>query len=198
MTEHEEESCDCDCSGDGGGCCGATLTVGSPAPEFRMEGVQHPQNGYQHYALADYRGKWVVFFFYPADFTFICPTEITGFSDRMEEFTKLNAVILGCSTDSKHSHRAWIEREGWKLAYPLLADVTKSVSMDYGVLLEDEGLALRGTFIIDPVGKIRWMVVSDNNVGRSVSETLRALQALQTGELCGVEWKPGEKTLGKS
>lgn len=202
MTGHEEESCDCDCEGDCasgcGECCGGSVQVGAMAPEFRMEGVQDPKDEYQHYALKDYRGKWVVLFFYPADFTFICPTEITGFSDRMEEFTKLNAVIFGCSTDSKHSHRAWIERERWKLTYPLLADVTKEVSMEYGVLLEDEGVALRGTFIIDPEGKLRWMVVSDNNVGRSVTETLRALQALQTGELCGVEWRPGEKTLGKS
>lgn len=193
MTEQERN----ECSGDCGCACGATLQVGSAAPEFRMEGIQDPKKDYQHYALSDYRGKWVVLFFYPADFTFICPTEITGFSDRAEEFTKLNAVILGCSTDSKHSHRAWIEREQWKLTYPLLADITKKVSMDYGVLLEDEGVALRGTFIIDPEGELRWMVVSDNNVGRSVGETLRALQALQTGELCGVEWKLGEKTLGK-
>lgn len=194
MTEQERNDYDgeCDCA------CGTALQVGSAAPEFRMEGVQDPKQDYQQYALEDYRGKWVVLFFYPADFTFICPTEITGFSDRMEEFTKLNAVVLGCSTDSKHSHKAWIEREGWKLNYPLLADSTKGVSMDYGVLLEDEGVALRGTFIIDPEGRLRWMVVSDNNVGRSVSETFRALQALQTGELCGVEWKPGKKTLGKS
>lgn len=194
MMEHEHNECedDCDCE------CGVALQVGSAAPEFRMEGVQDPKQDYRQYSLTDYRGKWVVLFFYPADFTFICPTEITGFSDRVDVFTKLNAVVLGCSTDSKHSHRAWIEREGWKLHYPLLADITKEVSEAYGVLLDDEGVALRGTFIIDPEGKLRWMVVSDNNVGRSVTETLRALQALQTGELCGVEWKPGEKTLGKS
>ncbi len=173
------------------------IQVGTPAPEFIMEGVQDPAEDYRTHALSSYKGKWVVFFFYPADFTFICPTEITGFSDHADEFKKLNAVILGCSTDSKHSHRAWIEREGWKLNYPLLADITKRVSRDYNVLLEHEGVALRGTFIIDPEGILRWMVVSDNNVGRSVSETLRALQALQTGELCGVEWKPGNKTLGK-
>lgn len=192
MIEREQDEC-------GGGCeCTAELQVGKAAPGFRMEGIQDPKQDYQHHTLSDYHGKWVVLFFYPADFTFICPTEITGFSDRMEAFTKLNAVVLGCSTDSKHSHRAWIEREGWKLTYPLLADITKSVSMDYGVLLENEGVALRGTFIIDPEGTVRWMVVSDNNIGRSVSETLRALQALQTGELCGVEWKPGEETLGKA
>lgn len=173
------------------------IQVQKPAPEFRMEGIQNPKSDYQTYSLVDFRGKWVVFFFYPADFTFICPTEIVGFSDRYDEFMKLNATVLGCSTDSKHSHRAWIEREGWQLTFPLLADITKQVSREYGVLLDDEGVALRGTFIIDPDGVLRWMTVSDNNVGRSVSETLRALEALQTGELCGVEWKPGAKTLGK-
>ncbi|MBI3956990.1 MAG: peroxiredoxin [Candidatus Kerfeldbacteria bacterium] len=173
------------------------IQVGQPAPDFRLEGIQDPKNDYSFHALSDYRGKWVVFFFYPADFTFICPTEIVGFSERYNEFVALNAVVLGASTDSKHSHHAWIEREGWGLNYPLLADLTKQVSRAYGVLLEDKGEALRGTFIIDPDGILRWMVVSDNNVGRSVSETLRALEALQTGERCGVDWKPGEKTLGK-
>lgn len=160
-----------------------------------MEGIQDPAAEYQTYSLSHFRGKWVILFFYPADFTFICPTEITGFSKHVEEFKHLNAVIFGVSTDSKHSHRAWIDHEKWQLAYPLLADITKQVSRDYNVLIEEEGVALRGTFIIDPEGLLRWMVVSDNNVGRSVGETLRALQALQTGELCGVDWKPGEETL---
>ncbi len=172
------------------------LQVGKIAPGFVLEGVQEKE--FQHYQLADHRGKWVVFFFYPRDFTFICPTEITGFSKTADAFTKLNAVIFGCSTDSTHSHRAWIEREHWSLNYPLLADPTQNVSREYGVLVEETGEALRGTFIIDPEGVLRWMVVSDLNVGRSVTETLRALQALQTGERCGVEWKPGEKTLGKA
>lgn len=171
------------------------VQVGKPAPDFRLEGVQKTE--FQHYALSDVRGKWVIFFFYPRDFTFICPTEITGFSKAASEFGAHNAVIFGCSTDSTHSHRAWIDREKWELHFPLLADPTQKTSRDYGVLVEETGEALRGTFIIDPEGALRWMVVSDLNVGRSVAETLRALQALQTGERCGVEWKPGEKTLGK-
>lgn len=171
------------------------IQVGKPAPEFRLEGIQDPAAEYQTYSLSHNRGKWAILFFYPADFTFICPTEITGFSKHAEEFKHLNAVIFGVSTDSKHSHRAWIDHEKWQLTYPLLADITKQASRDYNVLIEDEGVALRGTFIIDPEGLLRWMVVSDNNVGRSVGETLRALQALQTGELCGVDWKPGEETL---
>lgn len=174
-----------------------TIQVGKPAPDFRLEGIQDPTKEYETFSLSKHRGRWVVLFFYPADFTFICPTEIIGFSERYKEFADLNAVIFGVSTDSKHSHRAWIASEGWKLAYPLLADITKEISRAYGVLLEQEGVALRGTFIIDPEGKLRWMVISDNNVGRSVSETTRALSALQTGELCGVDWKPGAKTLGK-
>jgi len=173
------------------------IQVGQSVPNFRLEGIQDPKAEYRTETLSDYRGRWVIVFFYPADFTFICPTEIIGFSSRFGEFSELNAVIFGLSTDSKHSHRAWIASEGWSLAFPLLADSTKDVTRAYGVLLEKEGTALRGTFIIDPEGVLRWMVVSDDNVGRSVDETLRALEALQTGERCGVDWKPGMKTLGE-
>ncbi len=169
--------------------------VGKQAPDFKLQGVSH--EAFEYHALADYRGKWVVLFFYPLDFTFICPTEITGFSKLDDEFEKLNAKVLGVSTDSVHSHKAWLKELG-PLKYPLLADKTMKVSADYGVLVEEEGTALRGTFIIDPDGKVRYALVHDNNVGRSVKEVLRALTALQTGELCPVEWTPGEKTLGKA
>lgn len=170
------------------------IKVGKPAPDFTLDGVIRGE--VQRFALHEYKGKWIVFFFYPEDFTYICPTEITGFSHHAAEFKKLNAEVFGCSTDSTHSHKAWAEREKWNLAFPLLADPTRQTSADYDVLVEEKGIALRGTFIIDPDGILRWAVISDLNVGRSVAETLRALQALQTGELCGVEWKPGEKTLG--
>jgi peroxiredoxin (alkyl hydroperoxide reductase subunit C) len=173
------------------------IHIGSAAPHFQLEGVRDPKQEPSQHSLTQYRGGWVVLFFYPADFTFICPTEITEFSRRYDEFKDLNTVVLGCSTDSKHSHRAWIELEGWHLAYPLLSDPTKRVSREYDVLHEGTGEALRGTFIIDPEGMLRWMVVSDDNVGRSVSETLRVLQALQSGGMCGVEWKPGDKTLSE-
>ncbi len=169
--------------------------IGKEAPNFKLQGVSHEE--FKDYKLTDYRGKWVVLFFYPLDFTFICPTEITGFSKADEEFEKLNAKVLGVSTDSVHSHKAWLKELG-ALKYPLLSDMNHKVSSDYGVLIEEEGIALRGTFIIDPEGIVRYALVHDNGVGRSVKETLRALQALQTGELCPVEWTPGEKTLGKA
>ena len=170
-----------------------SLRVGAPAPDFKMQGVEKGE--FKDFSLVDYKGKWVVLFFYPLDFTFVCPTEIKEFSKRSAEFEKLNAKVLGCSIDSVFSHKAWIEGELGELTYPLLSDLTKKVSEDYNVLLED-GMALRGTFIVDPDGVLRWMVVSDLGTGRSVSETLRSLAALQTGELCGVEWEPGQKTLG--
>ena len=168
--------------------------VGTKAPEFKLEGVSHET--FEHHALSDYKGKWVVLFVYPRDFTFICPTEITGFSKADDAFKKLNAQVLGVSTDSAHAHKAWLKELG-ALKYPLLADVTHKVSSDYGVLLEESGEAIRGTFIIDPEGTVMYALYHHNNVGRSVKETLRVLEALQTGERCPVEWTAGEKTLGK-
>jgi len=171
-----------------------SVQVGSKAPEFKMEGVYKGEFG--EFSLNDYKGKWTILFFYPLDFTFVCPTEIKEFSKRVDEFEKLNAKVIGVSVDSKFSHDAWIKSELGELTYPLLSDITKKVSGDYGVLLEEAGVSLRGTFIIDPDGVLKWMVVSDLGTGRSVSETLRSLAALQTGELCGVDWQPGQQTLG--
>ena len=147
--------------------------------------------------LSDYKGKWIVLFFYPRDFTFICPTEMRGFAQKEQTFAKVNAVIIGASTDSEHSHKAWLERDLQEVKYPVLADTAHTVSRYFNVLKEDEGLAHRGTFIIDPEGVLRYQVVSDLNVGRSVDETLRVLHGLQTGERCPIDWKPGQKTLGK-
>jgi len=171
------------------------VKVGEPAPDFTMEGVSG--HDFTTVSLSDYKGKWVVLFFYPLDFTFVCPTEITGFSKKCAEISDLNAQVLGASVDSKFSHLAWLDDIG-KQEYPLLSDITKSVSRDYGILIESLGIALRGTFIIDPEGILRWMVVQDTSVGRSVEETIRVLKALQTGELCPVEWEPGDATLGKA
>ena len=165
--------------------------VGQPAPDFKLEGTGGEVK------LSDSHGKWRVLFFYPQDFTFVCPTEVTGFSKRIDEFKKINAVVMGCSTYSIHSHKAWAESLGG-IKYPLLADFNKEVSRQYGILLEDKGFTLRATFIIDPEGVLRFMQVNDNNVGRNVEEILRVIQALQTGGLCQLEWKPGEKTLGKA
>ncbi len=166
------------------------IQVGQQAPEFKLEGTGGQVR------LSECKGKWTVLFFYPLDFTFVCPTEVTEFSKRIAEFKKLNAVVLGCSVDSVHSHKAWIKSLGG-LDYPLLSDFNKQVSRQYGVLLEEKGHALRATFIIDPEGILRFMQVNDNNVGRNVTEILRVISALKTGELCQVEWKPGDKTLGK-
>lgn len=135
----------------------------------------------------------MVLFFYPADFTFICPTEVAGFSKMAKEFQAETADILGVSVDSLESHRKWVEELGG-VAYPLLSDDEKRLSRTYGVLDEKEGVSLRATFIINPSGIVAYLVVSHANVGRSVEETLRVLKALQTERLCPSDWKPGEPT----
>ena len=164
-------------------------------PEFTLQGILNGK--VSNYSLAKQKNKWTVIFFYPLDFTFVCPTEIRGFNKHFEEFKKLKADIWGISVDSVHSHRAWIEQDFKSLKFPLLSDFNKEVTREYEVDTEaEEGtVALRGTFIVDPEGKLRHVAVSDNDVGRSVEETLRIVQALQTGKLCPVEWEPGEKTL---
>jgi alkyl hydroperoxide reductase subunit AhpC len=169
------------------------IQVGQEAPDFTLEGIS--DNEFITAKLSDYRGKWVVLFFWPLDFTFICPTEILEFSNRIKEFEELDAVILGASTDSKYAHQAWKEKIG-DINFPMLSDLTKSVSRDYEILIEGQGIALRGTFIVDPDGKLQYEAVHNLNVGRSVDETLRVLRALQTGELCPVGWQPGKQTLG--
>ncbi|OGQ05700.1 MAG: thioredoxin peroxidase [Deltaproteobacteria bacterium RIFCSPLOWO2_12_FULL_44_12] len=171
------------------------------APNFTAEAVV--SGDFKTVSLADYKGKWVCLFFYPLDFTFVCPTEITALSDRYEEFKKLNCEVLGCSIDSKFSHLAWVNTSRNKgglgeIRYPLLADVKKTICADYGVLL-DSGVALRGLFLINPEGKVVYQVVHDLGVGRSVDETLRVLQAFQYvakhGEVCPMDWTPGKSTM---
>lgn len=153
--------------------------------------------------FASYRGKWVVLFFYPLDFTFVCPTEITAFNDEIDAFHHLGAEVIGVSVDSEYSHLAWSRlprSEGGlgAIRYPLVADLTKKISEDYGVLLPT-GVALRGLFIIDPDGNVVYQVVHDLGIGRSVAETLRVLRALQYvreyGEVCPANWTPGEATM---
>ncbi len=179
-----------------------TALVGRKAPDFTTDGVLNGR--FNTYSLADYRGKWVVLFFYPLDFTFVCPTEILAFSDRVGEFRQLNAEVLGVSVDSKFSHLAWTERkreEGgiFGLAYPLLADFNKTMARDFGVLDEEGGVALRGLFLIDADGVVQHATINNLGVGRSVDETLRVLQAFQfvkeNGEVCPADWKPGAKTM---
>jgi peroxiredoxin (alkyl hydroperoxide reductase subunit C) len=160
--------------------------IGHPAPHFTMKTTADMELLQSTVSLADYRGSWLVLFFYPLDFTFVCPTEILALSDRYDEFVELGADVLGVSTDSVYAHRAWIsmprEQNGLAdLRYPLAADSTKQVAADYGVLVEEEGIALRGLFIIDPQGVLQYSVVHNLNIGRSVDETLRVLEALQIG-----------------
>ncbi|MGB8957176.1 MAG: peroxiredoxin [Tumebacillaceae bacterium] len=174
--------------------------VGSKAPNFTMNSTKDLEKLSVPVSLEDYKGKWLVLFFYPLDFTFVCPTEIIALSERAQEFADLDAEILGVSVDSEHSHRAWIktprEQNGLgDLNYPLGADITKEVSRAYGVLLEDAGIALRGLFIIDPEGVVQHATINSLNVGRNVDEVLRVLEACQTGGLCPANWKPGAKLL---
>src|SRR5438552_4075485 len=167
------------------------LRVGDKAPDFTVQGVLYGETA--DYSLSAYKGKWLVLFFYPADFTFICPTEVTGFSKMAKEFAVESAEILGVSVDSLDSHRSWAEELGG-IDYPLLSDEEKKLSRAYGVLDEKEGVSLRATFIINPAGEVSYVVISHVNVGRSVEETLRVLKALRTERLCPSEWHPGEAT----
>ena len=174
--------------------------VGKPAPDFDIPSTKNIQKLNEPVKLSDYKGKWVVLLFYPLDFTFVCPTELTTFSDRYEDFEGINAEVIGVSTDSVYSHRAWLQTPRDKggvegLRFPLAADITKQTSRDYDVLIEDRGIALRGLFVIDPEGILRYKVVHDLNIGRSAEETLRVIQALQTGGLCQAEWRPGQENL---
>lgn len=175
--------------------------VQKKAPTFKTTAVAGKL--FKEIQLEDYKEKWLVLFFYPLDFTFVCPTEITAFSDRCDEFKKLNCEILGCSIDSQFTHLAWVNtprKEGGlgEIKYPLLADVTKKIAADYGVLTEG-GVALRGLFLINPKGSIVYSAVHDLAVGRSVDETLRVLKAFQqvekTGEVCPANWDSGKKTM---
>ncbi|MCH7883117.1 peroxiredoxin [Patescibacteria group bacterium] len=169
------------------------VKIGEKAPEFSEVTAYHAGD-FKKVSLADYKGKWLILFFYPRDFTFVCPTEIKEFSRFEKEFEGCNCAILACSTDSEWSHKNWFQRDLKEVRYPILADTTQKISESYNVL-GPNGEAGRGTFIIDPEGVLRWMVVSDNSVGRSVKETFRSLKALQTGELCPAEWEEGQEPL---
>lgn len=167
------------------------LSLNVTAPEFSLEGIEG--RTVRRYTLASLRGRWAVLFFYPADFTFVCPTEILGFHRHANEFSGCGTVVLGISVDDIESHRAWAEELGG-VGVPLLSDPTREACRAYGVLNEADQRSWRATFIVSPEGRIAYMVVSPMNVGRSVDETLRVLRALQTGRLCPAEWKPGEPT----
>ena len=177
--------------------------VQKEAPAFSATAVVNED--FKTVSLADYKNKnYVVLFFYPLDFTFVCPTEIVAFSDRIKEFKDRGAEVIGVSVDSQFSHLKWVQTpraEGGLggLEYPLVADMTKQISRDYGVLLEDGGVALRGLFLIDKTGVVRHITVNDLPIGRSVDEAIRVLDALQffekNGEVCPADWKPGAATM---
>ncbi len=172
--------------------------VGQAAPVF--EDLQSYHKGEFHkVSLSDYKGKWLVLFFYPRDFTFICPTEIEEFGKMYPDFQAKDCEILGASTDSEYAHKAWYETDARLkgVEYPIVADTTQELADMYGVL-DVDGSAQRGTFVIDPDGMLRFMLVSADSVGRNIKETLRVVEALQTGEKCPVNWENGGKTLGKA
>ncbi|MEK7073179.1 MAG: peroxiredoxin [Patescibacteria group bacterium] len=173
------------------------IHLGKPAPQFDNVMSYH-KGEFHRISLKDYSGRWVVLFFYPRDFTFICPTELKGFAMHEAEFEKLNSTVISASTDSEWSHKAWFERDLPMITYPVIADTTQKIARDYDVLNEEDGSAERGLFIIDPDGIIRYALISAGSVGRSVKEILRVVQALQSGERCPVDWEPGQKTLGKA
>ena len=175
--------------------------VSAPAPDFSGEAYLNGE--FKKISLSDFKGKKLVLFFYPLDFTFVCPTEIVAFSDQLEEFRKRNTEVVGVSVDSKFTHKAWAETErkdgGIKgVNYPLLSDLNKKVAADYGVLLPD-GIALRGLFIINKDGILKHATINHLDLGRNVDEVLRLLDAVdfseQHGEVCPANWKKGEKAM---
>ena len=176
--------------------------VTMPAPDFAATALVGEE--FKNIKLSDYKGKYVLLYFYPLDFTFVCPTEIIAFDEKLAEFKKRNTEVLGVSVDSQFSHLAWNKLERTKgglggVRYPLIADLNKNIARSYGVLLEDAGIALRGLFIIDKEGIIRHLLVNDLPLGRSVDEAIRVLDALQFvekhGEVCPANWQPGEATM---
>ncbi|XP_063989548.1 peroxiredoxin 2 [Diachasmimorpha longicaudata] len=179
-----------------------SLALQKPAPIFKGTAVVNGQ--FKDISLTDYKGKYVILFFYPLDFTFVCPTEIIAFSDRASEFREINCEVIGASCDSHFSHLAWINtdrKQGGigKMDIPLLADKSMKTARAYGVLDEETGIPFRGLFIIDDKQNLRQITVNDLPVGRSVDEALRLVQAFQYtdkhGEVCPAGWKPGKKTM---
>nr|YP_009399124.1 2-Cys peroxiredoxin [Taenioma perpusillum]ARW68521.1 2-Cys peroxiredoxin [Taenioma perpusillum] len=179
-----------------------SIQVGNKAPNFSSIGVYDQE--FKQIDLSDYLGKYLILLFYPLDFTFVCPTEITAFSDKYDQFNKLNAEILGISVDSEYCHLAWsqMDRDSGgvgNLNYPLVSDLSKQISISYDVLIDD-GKALRALFIVDPNGIVQHSLVNNLDVGRNVDEVLRTLKAIQyvqknPDEVCPANWQPGESTI---
>ncbi len=176
------------------------VRIGEKAPDFFVKAFVN--GDVKEVKLSDYKGKWVVLAFYPADFTFICPTELGKFADYYDEFKKMNTEVMSVSTDTEFVHKAWWDHSSMikKIKFPMLADPTGKVCKAYNTYIYEEGLSLRATFIIDDAGIVKAMDVHDNSIGRSVKEILRKLKASQyvskhEGEVCPVEWEEGQATL---
>jgi peroxiredoxin (alkyl hydroperoxide reductase subunit C) len=176
--------------------------IGKTLPDFDLEAYFPVEDKLSKLRLASFKGKWLVILFYPADFTYVCPTELEEAAEYYNQFKKLGAEIVSVSTDTVYSHKAWHDNSTAvkKIKFPMIADPTGKLSRSLGVYIEEEGLSLRATFIIDPDQIIKAYDVHDNSVGRSTDEILRKLQAIQfvrenTGLVCPVSWKPGRKTL---
>ena len=188
MSEH----CNCECEN--------ILKIGQPAPKFTAEA--YVSGEIKKVSLDDYKGKWTIVFFYPADFTFVCPTELGEMADKYEEFKEQGAEILSVSTDTVFVHKAWHDASDTikKIKFPMVADPTHEISWNYGTLIEEEGVALRGSFLIDPEGILKAYEIHDNSIGRSADELFRKLEAAKFtyehgGEVCPANWKPGKDTL---
>jgi alkyl hydroperoxide reductase subunit AhpC len=176
------------------------LTIGDRFPAFDLQAVvsRDPADAFIRVSDTSFPGKWKCVFFWPMDFTFVCPTEVKAFGDRDAQFAERDCQVLGASIDSEYVHLAWRQHHPdlHEIPYPMLADVKRELSEALGILHPDAGVAMRATFLVDPEGTIRYVDVTDMSVGRSPEEVLRVLDALQTDELCPCDWKPGEATLG--
>lgn len=177
------------------------VMVGQPVPDVEVKAYDRTKDGsddqFKSVKLSDFKGHWYCLFFYPLDFTFVCPTEIVAFNKALGEFKDRDCVVLTASTDSEFSHKGWCDahEDLAQLKYPMLADTTHQLAKVFGVLKEDQGIAYRGVFLVDPQGVLRWMAIHDLGVGRNVDEVLRVLDALQTDKLCPCNWKKGDSTL---
>jgi peroxiredoxin len=176
------------------------ININSLVPDFEVESYQ--DNDIKKIKLSDYKGKWVILIFYPADFTFVCPTELEDAQNHYEEVKKLDGEIMSISTDTAFVHKAWHDNSPavGKIEYPMLSDTTGNISRMFGTYIENEGLSLRGTFIIDPDGILKTIEIHDNNIGRSAKEMLRKLEAAKfvrehDGSVCPASWEPGAETL---
>jgi peroxiredoxin (alkyl hydroperoxide reductase subunit C) len=179
----------------------AVLSVGGQFPEFAKKAVVSIEKGKEFYDISSEEikasGKWMVMFWWPKDFTFVCPTEIAEFNKHYQDFADRDAILIGASTDSEFVHLAWRKDHDdlRGLQFPMLADTSKSLAGELGILEENEKIAYRATFVVDPQGIVRWTSVYDLSVGRNVKEVLRVMDALQTDELCPCNWQKGEATL---